>query len=520
MDPPFQVHLAKALDTEPLRGIDQVPDLHGVSREERDRLEQRPAAGILPRQRLDHPRQLRVEQVDERSSDELRDPPAAAFLEHAVLHDRALVVALDVLQARLVEERPERPVDHPRVPVLHVRVGPHDDVAGGLVDRFPERLALADERAVSRQNVGMLDDARALGLGDLACPVGRCGVDDEHLIEQRHPADHLTHGPSNDGPDRLLLVERRQDETDRDLLLLLEDDEPAQVGELGVMEVRLTEPALDANRYRAGFLGGPVGSGQRLGPLGELVERPAFDHLPGLDDHDGGPRARRDRLRQGAEQVRLAVGTAGLRGCAHDHQIRFLRLAQDGVADVRSLAQEGLAPAGDVLLDERRERTFRLDPDGQRDAGRHEVEDRDRRIVVAGDGVGEAHGQLRVRAAADRDEDAPDLPGAALLDDRDVAWGVAHDLVDRRREDRGAGRVAAAGGPSAPAEDDEVGFLLRGRLDDALGGVPSDTHDRVDRGPVRGVVKDALQESPGVPGASRALGQRHPLRDLHDPECR
>ena len=137
---------------------------------------------------------------------------------------------------------------------------------------------------------------------------------------------------------------------------------------------------------------------------------------------------------------------------------------------------------------------------------------------MARDGVGETERQLRVRPAADRDEDAPDLLRAALLDDRDVARRVAHDLVDGRREDGRAVAVAAAGRAPAPAEDDEVGLLLGRRLDDALGGVPADAHDRVDGRPVRGVVEDALEEPPGVAGAGRALGQRHPLGDLDDPE--
>ena len=63
-----------------------------------------------------------------------------------------LVVALDVLQPRLVEQRSERPVDHPRVPVADVRVGPDDEVAGRLVERLPERLALA--RGTSRSGSG------------------------------------------------------------------------------------------------------------------------------------------------------------------------------------------------------------------------------------------------------------------------------------------------------------------------------------------------------------------------------
>ena len=54
------------------------------------------------------------------------------------------------------------------------------------------------------------------------------------------------------------------------------------------------------------------------------------------------------------------------------------------------------------------------------------------RAVVGRDRVGEADRQLGVRSAADRDQDALDVPRAALLDDRDVAGRLADDLVDRR----------------------------------------------------------------------------------------
>ena len=56
----------------------------------------------------------------------------------------------------------------------------------------------------------------------------------------------------------------------------------------------------------------------------------------------------------------------------------------------------------------------------------------DRRVVALGERVGEPQGELGVRAAADRDEDPPDVARAALLDDRDVARRLADDLVDRR----------------------------------------------------------------------------------------
>ena len=67
------------------------------------------------------------------------------------------------------------------------------------------------------------------------------------------------------GADRLLLVEGRQDQRDRHALLLLELDEAAQVAELGVVEVRFPEPALDAGRHRPRLLGGAVRRSQRLG---------------------------------------------------------------------------------------------------------------------------------------------------------------------------------------------------------------------------------------------------------------
>ena len=57
----------------------------------------------------------------------------------------------------------------------------------------------------------------------------------------------------------------------------------------------------------------------------------------------------------------------------------------------------------------------------ERDPRRHEVEDDDRRVVVARDRIGVAQRQLGVGTAADGDEDPADLHRAALLDDRDVA---------------------------------------------------------------------------------------------------
>ena len=81
----------------------------------------------------------------------------------------------------------------------------------------------------------------------------------------------------------------------------------------------------------------------------------------------------------------------------------------------------------------------------ERDPRRDEVEDCHLRAVAPREGIGEPDRELGMGTAADRHEDALDLGRAALLDDGDVARGVAHDLVDGGREDGRARTIAAAG---------------------------------------------------------------------------
>src|SRR5205814_7422801 len=88
---------------------------------------------------------------------------------------------------------------------------------------------------------------------------------------------------------------------------------------------------------------------------------------------------------------------------------------------------------------------------------------------------------------------------------------------DRVRERRRQA-VAARGRLAAPAEDDEVGVELRRGFDDALGGVPPDPNDRVDGRALADEVQDALEQPPRMAGPRRALGERHSLGDLDDPE--
>ena len=188
----------RPFEAAPFDDVDEVPDLHGVAGEEGQRLEQAPPAGVLAGERLDQAGQLGEEEVDQRPGDKLGDPAAAALLEDAALDDRAAVVALDVLDALLGDQRADRAVDHARVPVADVRVGPDDDVAAGLVEALPQRLALAGEAAVARQNLLVDDHSGAFRCGDLAGPIGRVGVDDEQLVHQRMALHQLAPGPADD----------------------------------------------------------------------------------------------------------------------------------------------------------------------------------------------------------------------------------------------------------------------------------------------------------------------------------
>ncbi len=277
-----------------------------------------------------------------------RPPPPS--LRTPALDDRALVVALDVLQPRLHEQRPERPVDHPRVPVPDVRVRPDDDVAAGLVERLPERLALAAERPVARQDVGVLDDARARGRRrSRAC---RRWTRSRSRASRRGAARAPPSRGSrrrHDRPDRLGLVERRQDQADGEALLLLERDEAAQVGELARGG---SSPRRTSARRGPGPRATPRRRGRRRPasrraaascsnvwrPIGSRVLTTMTDGLGALGD----------RLGQGAEE-RGRRGSPGGAEAPMTTRSRVLGLAQDRRADVARLAQDRLGAGGDVL---------------------------------------------------------------------------------------------------------------------------------------------------------------------------
>ncbi len=168
-----------------------------------------------------------------------------------------------------------------------------------------------------------------------------------------------------------------------------------------------------------------------------------------------------------------------------------------------------------MLLEEGRKGVLGLGADGARHARRDDVEDDDAGVVAAGKRIGKFEGELGVGPAADRDEDAPDLAERPLLDDGDVTRRLADDGVDRRRERR---RPALPARLPAPAEDEEVGVDLPGRLDDPLRGASADPDERPDAGPLGGVVEHLLEEPTRQSGARGAIGQGDILRDLDDAE--
>ena len=73
------------------------PDLDAVAGDERHLLQHRPAAGVLPAERLDEAGQLGPQRVEQRAGGQLGDPAAAGRAVLAVDVERAGVAALDVV---------------------------------------------------------------------------------------------------------------------------------------------------------------------------------------------------------------------------------------------------------------------------------------------------------------------------------------------------------------------------------------------------------------------------------------
>jgi hypothetical protein len=108
-----------------------------------------------------------------------------------------LVVALDVADAGIGEQRPQQAYDEARPEVGDVGIDPHHDVALGHVQRAPQRLALARPAGHVGQHLGGADHPRPGGFGHLGRVVGGVVVHDQHLVHQAEPvhqvAAHLGH---------------------------------------------------------------------------------------------------------------------------------------------------------------------------------------------------------------------------------------------------------------------------------------------------------------------------------------
>ena len=226
--------------------IDQQAGLDAVAGEERQLLQHGPPPGLLAGQRLDQAGQLWVEQVEQRPGRQLGHAPAARRLEHAAWPtDRPLVEPFDELDALVLQQRADQPVDEARVDVADVGVDPGDDVALQDVQALPERLALAPVAAVLRQDVLVDVDRDAKLRGDLAGAVGGAAVDQHDLVKQRVALHQLVLDALDDRPDRLFLVEGRQAEADRDALPPLQPDQLVDVLELAAVVRVLGEPLVD-----------------------------------------------------------------------------------------------------------------------------------------------------------------------------------------------------------------------------------------------------------------------------------
>ena len=369
----------------------------------------------------------------------------------------------------------------------------------------------------------MDDDPRAFGGGDLARPVGRSGIDHHDLVEERVAAHQLALGARHDVPDRALLVEGRQDERDAGPQPLLARHEAAEVGELGGVEARFSEPTLHEGGDRAGLLRSAVSGGERFAPAGQLFEGVPAERGEAAHDHDRRVGSRRDRLRQLAEEVRAvrvrvaAGGRWRSAGSEHDEVGRF-SLAKDGAPDVGGLTQAGAhVVATPLAAHERAQRALRLGTDPEARSGRQHVQGGDLRLEGAAERVGVAQGELGIGAAPNRHEDAFHAGEAALLHHRDATRRLPRDRVDGLRHGARIPTVAASRvGPPTPSEDDEVGLLVARRLEDALGRTPADAHHRAQHRLLRDEVVDALEEPPGMTGLRRTLGERLALGHLDD----
>lgn len=199
-----EVDLRDRLGAGMLGCVEEQAQVDAVALDERELLEQAATACVLAAQRLDDAGEMREEQGDHRSGGQLGD--AAATVSPGL--ERPVVEALDERDVGLGQQRPDETDDEPLGEVGDVGVAPDDEIAGGGVERFPQRVALAFARTGVGQHIDRADDTSPGRGRRRAGAVGRAVVDHHDLVDERHSLDELGADGLDDVADRRHLVAR------------------------------------------------------------------------------------------------------------------------------------------------------------------------------------------------------------------------------------------------------------------------------------------------------------------------
>lgn len=141
---------------------------------------------------------------------------------------RTVVHGLDQVHPGVGEQRADDPRDEVGGELPQVGVDETDDVPGGGQQRAPQDLALARHGRYARQDVVPVDDARPGRRGHLGRTVGRPRVDDDYLVDERDLVHEVVPDDRDDVTDRLLLVQRGQDDGHRLVGGALRGQDPVQ----------------------------------------------------------------------------------------------------------------------------------------------------------------------------------------------------------------------------------------------------------------------------------------------------
>ncbi len=196
--------------------VHQLGELDSVAGDERQPLEQDAAAGELARERLHQPGQRRPVHVEQGARDEFGNPPTTAGQQAA--RQRPVVGRLDIGHLPLGQQGPQQPGHHLGVEVLQVRVDENHNISGRGVQGLPQSFTLARDPPVAGQDPLLGDHHRTRGGRLGRGRVDRPRIDDNDLVNERHPDNKIAMDRRNDRADRGGLVQSGQHHADRTLL--------------------------------------------------------------------------------------------------------------------------------------------------------------------------------------------------------------------------------------------------------------------------------------------------------------